>query len=53
MLTSSLASVGKLLNVLETPGTDGKESTVSWTGIECSRRACLHLTVVGEPDIIS
>jgi hypothetical protein len=53
MLTSSLASVGKMLNVLETPGIVSKKSKVSWTGIEYSGTACLHLTVVGVPDVIS
>ena len=34
------------------PGIDSKESTVPWTGIECSRELCLHLTVVRVLDVI-
>ena len=52
MLTSSLASVGKMLNVLETLGIVSKKSKVSWTGIEYSGTACLHLTVVGVLDVV-
>ena len=49
---SSLASFGKMPNVLKNPGKDGKVPTVSWTGIEYSGTACLHLTVVRVPDVV-
>ena len=49
---SSLASFGKMSNVLKNPGKDGKAPIVSWTGIKCSRVVFLHLTVIELPDIV-
>ena len=34
------------------PGIDDKISTVFWMGIECFRVACLHLIIVGVPDVL-
>jgi hypothetical protein len=49
---SSLASFGKMPNVLKNPGKDVKAPIVSWTGIECSTVVFLHLTVIQLPDIV-